>query len=74
MTSRKLTRGSCTEKEARWARWYLRKLCGFTVTLGAPDPAEGSLWPSVKASLLPQLAVRLISLHSIGHSQHSFVG
>ena len=43
------------------------------VTLGAPDPAEGSLWPSVKASLLPQLAVRLILLQSRQDSQQKVV-
>ena len=30
------TEGSCTEKEARWALWYLRKLWGLIVTLGPP--------------------------------------
>ena len=62
---------SCTEKEARCARWNLRKKWGLKVAEGCPRMfllSWAALWPSEKASLLPQLAVRLISLgrHAAG--------
>ena len=65
--ARELTPLSCTEKEARWARWNLRKKWGLMVTEGARPRrvlrSSAALCPSEKASLLPQLAVLRMSLH-----------